>query len=70
MTGRLCRHHPDVDAERMWGCPDCLCELRALVAELVEAVGGCNDESCHDPICADRNDLIARARAAIAGAEP
>ena len=25
---RKCPHHPDVDPDRMWGCPDCLAELR------------------------------------------
>lgn len=27
---RKCSLHPDVDPERMWGCPDCLVELRQL----------------------------------------
>lgn len=25
---RYCKTHPDVDGTRMWGCPDCLAELR------------------------------------------
>lgn len=31
---RNCETHPDVDGRYMWGCPDCLAELRAEVGRL------------------------------------
>ena len=38
---RHCDVHPDVNGERMWGCPDCVAELRrhvsALRDELIDA---------------------------------
>lgn len=37
-----CRHHPDVNAVTMWGCPDCLHELRAMVLKLAAT---CREES-------------------------
>ena len=27
-----CKHHPAVDATKMWGCPDCIVELRHELA--------------------------------------
>ncbi len=31
---RQCKHHPEVDYLRAWGCPDCLAELRTELREL------------------------------------
>jgi hypothetical protein len=35
---RSCKTHPDVDPNRMWGCPDCVAELRARNLELNRTV--------------------------------
>lgn len=29
MSRQLCPHHPDVDYQHAWGCPDCVRDLRA-----------------------------------------
>jgi len=34
---RLCKDHAAVDYRHVWGCPDCLVELRARNVALVEA---------------------------------
>lgn len=35
---RQCPTHPDVDGARMWGCPDCVVELRREVEALRTAL--------------------------------
>lgn len=35
----VCKTHPDVNANLMWGCPDCLAELRRENEKLREALG-------------------------------
>jgi len=36
---RVCKHHPEVNPETMWGCPDCLAELRHELAQAIENEG-------------------------------
>lgn len=36
---RQCKTHPDVDGKTMWGCPDCLVELRREVGAHAEKMG-------------------------------
>jgi len=36
---RVCKHHPEVNPETMWGCPDCLAGLRHELAQAIENEG-------------------------------